>query len=62
VIELCILSGYTRDISLCHVCEFCHRDGNMPVSFIQKYLMRKLELTSEAEVGEFVNTSLKDNL
>ncbi|XP_059432239.1 E3 ubiquitin protein ligase DRIP2 [Corylus avellana] len=26
------------------------KDGNMPVSFIQKYLMRKLELASEAEV------------
>lgn len=26
------------------------KDGNMSVSFIQKYLMRKLELTSEAEV------------
>ncbi|KAF3961376.1 hypothetical protein ACB098_10G181700 [Castanea mollissima] len=26
------------------------KDGNMPVSFIQKYLMRKLNLTSEAEV------------
>ncbi|KAL4604718.1 hypothetical protein ACB092_10G210200 [Castanea dentata] len=26
------------------------KDGNIPVSFIQKYLMRKLNLTSEAEV------------
>ncbi|KAB2636788.1 E3 ubiquitin protein ligase DRIP2-like [Pyrus ussuriensis x Pyrus communis] len=26
------------------------KDGNVPVSFIQKYLMRKLDLTSEAEV------------
>ncbi|XP_054823870.1 E3 ubiquitin protein ligase DRIP2-like [Prosopis cineraria] len=26
------------------------KDGNMPVSFIQKYLMKKLDLTSEAEV------------
>ncbi|KAM3688805.1 hypothetical protein ACJW31_10G178800 [Castanea mollissima] len=26
------------------------KDGNVPVSFIQKYLMRKLNLTSEAEV------------
>lgn len=28
---------------------FC-RDGKMPVSFIQKYLVKKLDLTSEAEV------------
>lgn len=27
-----------------------HRDGKMPVSFIQKYLVKKLDLTSEAEV------------
>ncbi|KAJ6953732.1 hypothetical protein NC652_005460 [Populus alba x Populus x berolinensis] len=26
------------------------RDGNVPVSFIQKYLMKKLDLASEAEV------------
>ncbi|GMI66476.1 DREB2A-interacting protein 2 [Hibiscus trionum] len=26
------------------------KDGNMPVSFIQKYLMKKLDLTNEAEV------------
>ncbi|PHT60966.1 hypothetical protein T459_35183 [Capsicum annuum] len=26
------------------------RDGNIPVSFIQKYLMRKLDLKSEDEV------------
>ncbi|KAG8477748.1 hypothetical protein CXB51_027564 [Gossypium anomalum] len=26
------------------------KDGNMPVSFIQKYLMKKLDLTDEAEV------------
>ncbi|KAK9281202.1 hypothetical protein L1049_004097 [Liquidambar formosana] len=26
------------------------KDGNVPVAFIQKYLMRKLDLTSEAEV------------
>ncbi|XP_047310804.1 E3 ubiquitin protein ligase DRIP2-like isoform X2 [Impatiens glandulifera] len=26
------------------------KDGNLPVSFIQKYLMKKLDLTSEAEV------------
>lgn len=26
------------------------KDGNVPVSFIQKYLMRKLDLTNEAEV------------
>ena len=26
------------------------RDGNIPVSFIQKYLMRKLDLKSETEV------------
>jgi hypothetical protein len=29
---------------------FFHRDGKMPVSFIQKYLVKKLDLTSEAEV------------
>lgn len=29
----------------------CHRDGNLPVSFIQKYLVKKLDLTSEAEVS-----------
>ncbi|WOL15259.1 hypothetical protein Cni_G24040 [Canna indica] len=27
------------------------KDGNVPVSFIQKYLVRKLDLDSEAEVG-----------
>lgn len=26
------------------------RDGNVPVSFIQKYLVKKLDLTSEVEV------------
>ncbi|RVW96077.1 E3 ubiquitin protein ligase DRIP2 [Vitis vinifera] len=26
------------------------RDGNLPVSFIQKYLVKKLDLTNEAEV------------
>ncbi|KAJ6730852.1 E3 UBIQUITIN PROTEIN LIGASE DRIP1 [Salix viminalis] len=26
------------------------KDGNVPVSFIQKYLMKKLDLTSEAEI------------
>lgn len=28
----------------------CYRDGNLPVSFIQKYLAKKLDLTSEVEV------------
>lgn len=28
-----------------------HRDGRMPVSFIQKYLAKKLNLTSETEVS-----------
>lgn len=28
------------------------RDGNAPISSIQKYLMKKLGLTSEAEVSE----------
>ncbi|CAN8295258.1 unnamed protein product [Cochlearia groenlandica] len=40
------------------------RDGNIPVSFIQKYLMRKLDLKSETEIdircmGEVVNPVLK---
>lgn len=30
---------------------FFHRDGKMPVTFIQKYLVKKLELNSEAEVS-----------
>lgn len=29
------------------------RNGNLPVSFIQKYLVKKLDLTSEAEVSLF---------
>lgn len=33
---------------------FCCRDGSIPVSFIQKYLMRKLELTNEDEVNIFI--------
>lgn len=37
---------------------FDHRDGNLPVSFIQKYLVKKLDLTSEAEVS-FQSHSLK---
>jgi len=28
-----------------------HRDGKMPVSFIQKYLVKKLDLGSETEVS-----------
>ncbi|XP_019454508.1 PREDICTED: E3 ubiquitin protein ligase DRIP2-like [Lupinus angustifolius] len=40
------------------------KDGNIPVSFIQKYLMKKLELNSEAEVeikcmGQTVLPTLK---
>lgn len=32
----------------------CDRDGNIPVSFIQKYLMRKLDLKSETEVSNLL--------
>ncbi|XP_010457826.1 PREDICTED: E3 ubiquitin protein ligase DRIP1-like [Camelina sativa] len=40
------------------------KDGNIPVSFIQKYLMRKLDIKSEAEIeiscmGEVVIPTLK---
>lgn len=35
---------------------FCGRDGKVPVSFIQKYLMKKLDLTNESEVS--VNLSV----
>ena len=38
---------------------FFHRDGKMPVTFIQKYLVKKLELTSEAEVSLFLLPSNK---
>lgn len=31
-------------------CLFSGRDGSMPVSFIQKYLVRKLDLMSDDEV------------
>lgn len=31
-----------------------HRDGSVPVSYIQKYLMKKLDLTSEAEVSLYL--------
>lgn len=34
-----------------HIILIICRDGNIPVSFIQKYLMRKLDLKSEAEVS-----------
>lgn len=37
---------------------FYPRDGNLPVSFIQKYLMKKLDLTSEVEVS-FQSHALK---
>ena len=33
---------------------FFFRDGSVPVSFIQKYLMRKLDLTNEAEVNKSI--------
>lgn len=48
-----------QDISLDNIWFCCHRDGNVPVSLIQKYLMRKLDLTTEAEVSESVCSSLK---
>lgn len=38
---------------------FFYRDGKMPVTFIQKYLVKKLELTSEAEVSMFLLPSNK---
>ncbi|XP_075658305.1 E3 ubiquitin protein ligase DRIP2-like isoform X1 [Castanea sativa] len=40
------------DVSLPQIsaCYLRIKDGKMPVSFIQKYLMKKLDLTSEAEV------------
>jgi hypothetical protein len=28
----------------------CHRDGSLPVSLIKEYLVKKLDLASEAEV------------
>lgn len=40
----------------------CHRDGNLPVSFVQKYLMRKLDLSSESEVKELTSFSLVEIL
>ena len=39
---------------------FCNRDGDIPVSFIQKYLMRKLNLQSETEVSIFLFTLLRN--
>ncbi|RVW54948.1 E3 ubiquitin protein ligase DRIP2 [Vitis vinifera] len=39
-----------KEISQVIFVSFCNRDVNVPVSFIQKYLMRKLDLTSETEV------------
>lgn len=35
----------------------CHRDGSAPVSFIQKYVMKKLDLSSETEVTLYDNKS-----
>lgn len=43
----------SQEIFLFIPVSFTHRDGSMPVSFIQKYLMRKLDLTSEDEVSKF---------
>lgn len=38
---------------ICFIYEFsnCCRDGSLPVSFIKKYLVKKLNLASEAEVS-----------
>lgn len=45
-----LLCSITNCLMFCsHLFSF-HRDGKMPVSFIQKYLVKKLDLTSEAEV------------
>lgn len=43
-----------QEISQVIFVSFCNRDVNVPVSFIQKYLMRKLDLTSETEVSRSV--------
>ncbi|KAJ6938628.1 hypothetical protein NC651_005156 [Populus alba x Populus x berolinensis] len=48
-VDLSISESVTRDIvSVCNL--QLNQDGNVPVSFIQKYLMKKLDLASEAEV------------
>lgn len=46
------MSGKNSPVLKSYIWFICHRDGNVPVSFIQKYLMRKLDLTNEAEVSE----------
>ncbi|KAA0057421.1 E3 ubiquitin protein ligase DRIP2-like [Cucumis melo var. makuwa] len=45
-----IASDHSFKVYIVIFFRFFHRDRNLPVSFVQKYLMRKLDLPSESEV------------
>ncbi|KAF9686890.1 hypothetical protein SADUNF_Sadunf02G0036900 [Salix dunnii] len=53
-VDLSISESVSRDVSELVIKSISFppdgRDGNVPVSFIQKYLMKKLDLISEAEI------------
>lgn len=60
--RLCVWKNIFTELELKLYHNLCGRDGNLPVSFVQKYLMRKLDLSSESEVKRLISSNLVEIL